>query len=97
MAPVVWNDPDLMKRILPTLRRAVGEENIVEFEPTMVGEDFAYFSEEVPGVYITLGIRNESIGAISALHSPNFLLDEAALPVGVRTMSLLALDYLKEN
>jgi len=97
MAPVVWNDPDLTKRILSTLHRAVGEENVVEFEPTMGGEDFAYFSQEVPGSYIILGIRNESIGAISALHSPNFLLDEAALAVGVRTMSLLALDYLKEN
>jgi amidohydrolase len=95
MAPVAWNDPDLIKRILPTLRRAVGEENVVEFEPTMGGEDFAYFSKEVPGSYIILGIRNESVGAVNALHTSNFIIDEEALKLGVRTMSLLALDYLK--
>ncbi len=95
MAPVAWNDPDLTKRILPTLRRAVGEENVVKFEPTMGGEDFAYFSKEVPGSYIILGIRNESVGAVNALHTSNFIIDEEALKLGVRTMSLLALDYLK--
>ncbi len=94
MAPVAWNDPDLVKRILPTLRRAVGEENVVEFEPTMGGEDFAYLSKEVPGSYIILGIRNESVAAVNALHTPNFIIDEEALKLGVRTMSLLALDYL---
>ena len=97
MAPPVWNDPDLVRRMLPTLRLAASAENLVEFEPTMVGEDFAFFSEEVPGMFFILGVRNESIGAVHPLHSPKFVLDEAALPVGVRTMSLLAIDYLKKK
>lgn len=95
MAPVVWNDPDLGKRILPTLHQAVGKENVVEVKPTMGGEDYAFFCQGVPGFYIVLGVRNESIGAVHPLHSPKFILDEAALSVGMRTMSLLALDYLE--
>jgi metal-dependent amidase/aminoacylase/carboxypeptidase family protein len=48
-------------------------------------------------MFFILGVRNESLGAVHPLHSPKFVLDEAALPVGVRTMSLLAIDYLKEK
>jgi IAA-amino acid hydrolase len=75
----------------------VGAENVVEVPPTMGGEDFAFFSQQVPGFYIILGIRNESIGAVKSLHTPYFLLDEAALPIGARTMAMLALDYLKQD
>jgi amidohydrolase len=56
MAPVLWNDPDLVRRMLPTLRQALGEENVIEIEPSMVGEDFAYVSKEIPGFYFVLGV-----------------------------------------
>jgi amidohydrolase len=95
MAPVVWNDPDLGKQMLPTLHQAVGKENVVEVKPTMGGEDFAFFCQEVPGFYVVLGVRNESIGAVHVLHSPKFMLDEAALPLGLRAMASLAIDYLR--
>jgi amidohydrolase len=95
MAPVVWKSPDLLRRMVPTFRQAFGEENVVELEPTMGGEDFAFFSQEVPGLYFVLGVRNESIGAVHPLHSPKFTLDEVALPLGVKAMSVMAIDYLK--
>jgi metal-dependent amidase/aminoacylase/carboxypeptidase family protein len=49
----------------------------------------------VPGCYVFLGVRNESIGAVHAAHTPDFLIDEAALPLGVRVLTLLAIDYLR--
>jgi amidohydrolase len=58
--------------------------------PTMGGEDFAYFAQRVPGLQIRLGVRNESIGAVHSGHSPQFLMDEAALPVGVQTLVAFA-------
>ncbi len=93
--PVTWNDPALGKQMLPTLEQVVGDTNVVEVKPSMGGEDFAYFAQEVPGFYFLLGVRNEEIGAVHPLHSPNMVVDEAALPNGVRAMSTVALDYLK--
>lgn len=93
--PVVWNDPELGKRMRPTLARAAGEKNVVEAEPVMGGEDFAHYARKVPGFYFFLGVRNESIGAVHAVHTPKFTVDEAALPVGVRALALLAIDYLR--
>jgi amidohydrolase len=58
--------------------------------PTMGAEDFAYFAQRVPGVHIRLGIRNEQTGAVHSGHSPEFRIDEAALPVGVQTLVAFA-------
>jgi amidohydrolase len=93
--PPVWNDPALGKRMRPALVRAVGEANVVEVEPVMGGEDFSHYAQKVPGFYVFLGVQNPAVGAIHGVHTPHFLLDEAALPVGVRTLALLAIDYLK--
>jgi amidohydrolase len=93
--PAVWNDPELGRRMNPSLERAAGEKNVVESEPVMGGEDFAQYAQKVPGFYFFLGVRNESIGAVHAAHTPDFLIDEAALPLGVRALALLAVDYLR--
>jgi amidohydrolase len=58
--------------------------------PTMGAEDFAYFAQRVPAVHIRLGIRNEQTGAVHSGHSPEFRIDEAALPVGVQTLVAFA-------
>lgn len=58
--------------------------------PTMGAEDFAYFAQRVPGVHVRLGIRNEERGAVHSGHSPEFRIDEAALPVGVQTLVAFA-------
>jgi amidohydrolase len=93
--PVVWNEERLGKRMLPSLVRAAGADNVVESQPVMGGEDFAHYARKVPGCFIFVGVRNESIGAVNAVHTPNLILDEAALPVGVRAFCLMALDYLR--
>ena len=95
--PVVWNDPALGEGALETLQRAAGEQNVVESKPVMGGEDFAHYARKVPGFFFFLGVRNEEIGAVHALHTPQMIIDEAALPLGVRTMAMLALDYLARN
>lgn len=94
-APAVWNDPALAESMKTTLARVVGESNLVDVKPSMGGEDFAHYARKVPGLFVFLGVRNESIGAVHAIHTPEFQPDEASLPVGVRTLSLLAIDYLQ--
>ena len=58
--------------------------------PTMGAEDFAYFAERVPGVVGRLGIRNEALGSIHSGHSPQFRLDEAAIPTGITALVAFA-------
>ncbi|HZZ64258.1 MAG TPA: M20 family metallopeptidase [Candidatus Baltobacteraceae bacterium] len=58
--------------------------------PTMGAEDFAYFAQRVPGVHIRLGIRSEKAGSTHSGHSPQFRIDEEALPVGVQTLVAFA-------
>jgi amidohydrolase len=93
--PVTWNDPELGKRMLPTLKRAAGEENVVETEPSMGGEDFAHYAAKIPGFYINLGVQTPDGPPQQGLHHPAFTLDEAALPLGVKTHVLMAIEYLR--
>ena len=58
--------------------------------PTMGAEDFAYFALRVPGVHMRLGVRSEKAGSVHSGHSPQFRIDEDALPVGVQTLVAFA-------
>ena len=63
----------------------------------MGGEDFAYYAQKIPGMYFRLGMRNRKAGLVAMLHTPKFMVDESALPIGVRAMALVALDYLERS
>jgi amidohydrolase len=94
--PVTVNDPSLTDRMVPSLRRAAGT-NSVSVGPLVTGaEDFSYFEERVPGLFVFLGVtpRDQDHRKAAANHSPYFFADESALPTGVRAMASLALDYL---
>ena len=92
--PATINDPALGERMLPTLARVVGEDNVVDLDPTMGGEDFAYFANEVPGFFFRLGQVLPG-GTSGGHHTPDFQADNSAVPVGIRAMTNLLLDYLK--
>ena len=91
--PATINDPELGARMLPTLERVVGAENVVKLDPTMGGEDFAYYANEVPGFFFRLGQVRPG-GASGGHHTPDFQADNSAVPVGIRAMTNLLLDYL---
>jgi IAA-amino acid hydrolase len=56
----------------------------------MGAEDFAYFAQRVPAVVGRLGIYNEALGSIHSGHSPQFRLDEGAIPTGIATLVAFA-------
>jgi amidohydrolase len=94
--PVTMNDPELTASMLPTLQWAAGAEQ-VSLAPAKLGaEDFSYFAEKCPGLYISLGVTPPALDLSAAApnHSPLFVADEAALPVGVRALAGLAVDYM---
>jgi amidohydrolase len=92
--PVTWNDPALVRRMLPTLERVVPR--LTEALPRTGAEDFAYYQQRIPGFYFWLGVRPPDVAAEDAApnHSPRFFVDERALPIGTRLLAHLALDYL---
>jgi amidohydrolase len=96
---VTYNDPALSERMLPTLQRAAGSEKVLSIPAVLGAEDFAFFQKEVPGLFVFIGTRPKGVTAAEAApnHSPRFYIDESGLPLGVRTLSMLALDYLESQ
>jgi amidohydrolase len=87
--PSVYNDPPLVDRACAILRDA--GETVVELPaPSMGAEDFAYFAQAAPGIYLRLGVGFPGVADPPMAHSPEFRLDESALPTGVRTLRALA-------
>ena len=94
--PVTTNDPALTERMVPTLQRVAGPGKAIVGPLTGTAEDFSYFQQQVPGLFFFLGVTPPGQEATAAAnHSPLFFADEAALPVGVRALANLAVDYLQ--
>ena len=77
-----------------TLSDRGGDVEVREVPPVMGGEDFAYFSRRVPGFYFRLGTTDPEHGS-GGLHTPTFRGDDAAVPIGIRAMSHVVVDYLQ--
>jgi amidohydrolase len=92
--PVTVNDPTLTRRMIPTLERVAPR--ALEALPRTGAEDFSFYAQRIPGLYVWLGIRSPEVAPEDAApnHSPRFFVDEGALPLGVRALAHLALDYL---
>lgn len=94
--PVTYNDPDLTQRMRGTLERVAGQGLAMEIPPITGSEDFSAYQQEIPGLFFFLGVIPDSIPPteIAPNHSPYFFADEAALPLGVRSLAHLVVDYL---
>jgi amidohydrolase len=93
-APPTLNDAELAERAAVTMSRVLGADNVHVMDPLMAAEDFAYFANLIPGFYINLGSTKP--GTPSGWNqTPNFMADDGSVPVGMRVMSSLLLDYLK--
>jgi amidohydrolase len=95
--PATINDAGLTERMMPTLQRVAGEDGVVAINPQTVAEDFSYFANEVPGLFLFLGNGEPGVdpATISSNHSPLFDMYEPSMQLGVRTLSQLVVDYLQ--
>jgi len=93
---VTVNDPKLTARMLPTLERVAGKSNIILRDRVMGAEDFSFFAQRVPGLFIFLGgsPKGTNLETVAYNHSPKFYVDESALLLGVRALTHLTLDYM---
>ncbi len=94
--PVLVNEVGLTERLVPTLRYVAGAEMVKQSAPILPSEDFSRYLEKVPGSFFGLGAapRGRDLSKVSSGHSPLFEADDAALPIGMRLMATVALDFL---
>ena len=94
---ITYNDLELTKKMLPTLKKVAGEENVNLINAITGAEDFSYYQQEDPGLFFFLGgtpldMKEEDA---PSHHTPDFIVDDSGLLLGVKTLTQLALDYLK--
>jgi len=94
---ITYNDPDLVSTMLPTLNRVAGTANVQTQKAVTGAEDFSYFQKEVPGFFFFLGGMTPGNEEPFPHHTPDFRIDESGLILGVKALTELSLDYLKEG
>ena len=90
--PAVVNDTESANIVSSIAGRLFGKEKVFETPPLAASEDFAYFLQKVPGAFILLGAGNEARGITAPHHSPQFDIDESALPKGAELLAALAME-----
>jgi amidohydrolase len=96
--PSVNNDAELFEQSLPTLQRVSGDNPVNIITPQTVAEDFSFFSNETPGLFLFLGNGPPDVDptTLPGNHSPYFDMYEPNLEMGVRIFSNLVVDYLNQ-
>jgi amidohydrolase len=96
---ITRNDTLLTDKMWPTLRRVAGGKMVSAGLPSPAGEDFSIFARKAPGLFIFLGVTPPALDWHTAAvnHSPLFQADDSAMPIGVRLMAGMAVDYMRLN
>src|SRR5690606_21325225 len=95
--PVTYNDPKLTERMLPTLESVVGNDKVRTLSLVTGAEDFSYYAQQVPSLFFFVGVTptSQDPRAAPANHSDLFYADESGIPIGLRALTQVALNYLQ--
>jgi len=91
--PMTVNDAELTARLVPTLQRVLGKDQVREAERITGAEDFSYFSQVVPGFYFRLGVVPDGRSS-GGHHTPTFYAADESVPIAMRAMTSLVVDFL---
>ncbi|MGI9953436.1 amidohydrolase [Moorellaceae bacterium AZ2] len=95
--PVLYNDSRLLKVLRSLDLKALGIDELCWLPvPSMGGEDFAWYAQKVPGLYLFLGAKPPS-GQAYNWHHPSFDIHEGVLPLGAALLAALAAETLRLN
>lgn len=96
--PITFNDHDLMAQMLPTLAKSAGQDNLIYSKAVTGAEDFSFFQEQVPGLYLWVGGKplNVPESEAPAHHTPEFYVDNKGMKTGVKLLTDLTLDYMQQ-
>jgi amidohydrolase len=93
---VTYNNPQLTRMMLPSLQKATNN-NAVLMDAVMGAEDFSFFGEKVPSLYLYVGGMplNQDPKATAAHHTPDFFIDESGMRTGIKALVQMVIDYPK--
>ena len=96
--PITFNDPALTAKMLPTLVRTVGEASVKQVKAVTGAEDFSFYQEQVPGLFLFVGGKPLNVPAdqAPAHHTPDFKVDDAGMKTGVKVLVNLTLDFMQQ-
>lgn len=94
---VTYNTPELVKKMLPSLQKAAGAENVLETEWVTGAEDFSFFGQKAPAFFFMVGgmPKGKNVKDAAPHHTPDFMLDDSRLDVGVKSFANIVFDYVK--
>ncbi|CAD5252915.1 Thermostable carboxypeptidase 1 [Alteromonas sp. 38] len=97
--PITYNDPELTQAMVPTMQRTAGAENAIVSKPVTGAEDFSFFQEEVPGLYVWVGGKPLDVSEQDspAHHTPEFYVDDSGMKLGVKLLTNFTLDYMAQH
>ena len=97
--PITYNDPELTKAMLPTMQRTAGVENTLLSKPVTGAEDFSFFQEQIPGLYVWVGGKPLDVSEEDspAHHTPEFYVDDEGMKLGVKLLTNFTLDYMAQH
>jgi amidohydrolase len=94
---VTYNEPALVKMMVPSLETAAGKDNVTEREWVTGAEDFSFYGTKAPAFFIYFGGMPKGADKSKAPphHTPDFYIDDSRLDVGVKGFCQLVFDYAK--
>jgi len=96
-APVTYNTPSLVDKMLPSLQKAAGKENVEAADWVTGAEDFAFFGEKAPSFYFFVGgmPKGKNPKEAAPHHTPDFYIDDSRLDVGIKAFCNIVFDFVK--
>ncbi|MFN2412435.1 MAG: amidohydrolase [Pyrinomonadaceae bacterium] len=92
---VTYNTPELVKKMLPSLEKSAGKENVIETEWVTGAEDFSFFGQRARSFFFQVGgmAKGQTPKTAAPHHTPDFVIDDSRLDVGVKAFANIVFDY----
>lgn len=93
---VTYNDPELVKKMLPSLQSSIGVSNVTEREWTTNAEDFSYYGTKAPAFFFDLGgmPKGNDPQKTPGKHTADYFIDEGGMKTGIKAFCGLVIDYM---
>jgi len=97
--PVTFNHPELTMQSIASLEAAAGKGNVVLTKAVTGAEDFSFYQKEIKGLFFFLGgmSKDKKPNEVAPHHTPDFVIDESGLTLGVKAFCYLTLDYMDKK
>lgn len=95
--PVTYNNEALTALMLPSLQKAAGTQNVTTIPPKTGAEDFSFFQQKVPGLFVNVGgmPKGADPDKTPSHHTPDFFIDESGMQTGIKAFLFFVTDYMK--